>query len=151
MLEYIAQIWLLFGIVLIVLEVALGMTIVLLFASLSAFTIGFLIFLEKIDHANLTAQGALFLTFMLLWAALLWKKLKSFRGSKNTTSDYANIIGQSAVVVDDLHKNKSGSIKWSGTTINAEIDPNSKHDLLPKGEEVTVIKVQNNTFIVDKR
>ena len=151
MIDYIAQFWFLIGIILMVLEVALGMTIVLFFASLSAFTIGFFIYTGKLDPANLIAQGILFLAFTLVWAALLWKRLKNFRDSKSNSDEYKNIIGQSAVILGDLHKGKMGSVKWSGTTVKAEIDPNSKHHLLAKNEEVTVISVKNNIFIVDKR
>jgi membrane protein implicated in regulation of membrane protease activity len=151
MFDYIAQIWFFIGIILIVLEVVFGMTIVLFFASLSAFTLGFLIYLDKLDPANFVAQGILFLVFILIWAALLWKKLKNFYGFKRNNDEYQNIIGQSAVLLNDLHKGKTGSIRWSGTTVKAEIDPNSKHRLLAKDEEVTVIRVQNNIFIIDKR
>lgn len=150
MIDYMAEIWFLIGIILMILEVALGMTIVLFFCSLAAFTLGFFLYFDRVDPANFIAQGIIFLLFTFAWAALLWKKLKNFRDSKNK-DEYVNIIGQSAVIINDIHKGKTGTVRWSGTTVNAEIDPNSKHHLLAKGDEVTVIMVVNNIFIVDKR
>ncbi|MFI4983926.1 MAG: NfeD family protein [Rickettsiales bacterium] len=150
MFEHIAQFWFLLGVILIIMEVMLGMTIVLLFAALSAFSVGFLLFIEKIGTMNITSQGALFLTFMLIWAALLWRRLKAFKDLKNPKDEYTNFVGQTATVIHDLHKGTAGSVKWSGTTMNAQIEPTSKHDLFKKGEEVTVVAVKNNTFIVNK-
>lgn len=150
MIDYVAEIWFLIGIILMILEVALGMTVVLFFCSLSAFTLGFFLYFGKVDPENFIGQGIIFLVFTFAWAALLWKQLKNFRDSKNK-DEYVNIIGQSAVIISDIHKGKTGTVRWSGTTINAEIDPNSKHHLLAKGDEVTVVKVVNNIFIVDKR
>ncbi len=137
--------WFIVGIVLIVVEVFLVPGAGILFAGVGAITVGGAL-IAGWTHA-IDNQFILFFLFTGIWAALLWKPLKSLMNSED--SGYSDFIGEIAIVYGEpLEKNKKGQLKWSGTIMNCEIAPEeSSRKILPDAE-VIIVGVSKGILLV---
>jgi membrane protein implicated in regulation of membrane protease activity len=139
-------IWLLAGSILIVFEVTLLSGVGLLFAGLSAISVGIALIAGWIESP--TVQ---FITFFLItgfWAAALWKPLKNFM--KSPQSGFDDMIGSIAIVFGNpIKPGQMGKVKWSGTIMKCKfiLETEEKFDLAP-GTEVTIVEVSNGILIV---
>ena len=144
--KYTVEFWSIIGLLLIIAELY-GFTIILLFASFSAFTLCIFAVFFPVIHNKILIQLALFAAFCFTYTISLYKPL---RGSlyKKRDDTYKNIIGDSAVIIGhDLTKDKIGTVKWSGTICKAK----THEDLIKKGTTVSIISVEQNIFNVKKK
>lgn len=140
--------WLIFGVVCFALE-AFGITGVgLFFAGLGALSLAVLMQLGTPEPAAFVAQFAWFFGFTAVWAALLWKPIKDYR-MRRKASDYSNMVGDRGTVAGKpLVKGKEGKVKWSGTTMVAEICPECTVAEIAVGESVVIKDVKGNKLFV---
>jgi membrane protein implicated in regulation of membrane protease activity len=148
-LDDIGMYWLVTGAFLIIFELSFVPGIGLLFAGLGAISCGALISWGFVDEQYYDLQMLWFFTITIIWAICLWLPFKRFRYRKSTDS-FNNMIGSSAVVVsNDLKKGEIGTVKWSGTVMNAKIDSNCPQDLMAVGTNVVIKNVQGNVLIIE--
>ena len=142
-------IWLALGALFLAIE-ALGVSGVgFLFAGLGAFTTGLLIHYDVSDPKILMEQLAWFFGTTVIWTAVLWVPLQRMRVSRVLASEYSNILGNTAVVTGGpLIKGQTGHVKWSGTTMKAELDPKTLTDEVPEGADVVVRDTRGIKLIV---
>jgi inner membrane protein len=144
-----AEFWFLLGLVLIVLEVVMGFTIVLLFTSLAAFTVGFIMYWKFMVFEGIYWQFAAFFALTVIWALILWKPLKRLKERNSKHGNVQNFVGQSVEVIDaDLTKINPGNAKWSGTIVKAIIHPDFREEKLPVGTIAKIVDVRDNVFVV---
>jgi len=158
---YSSEVWFVIGLICVVLEVMLGLTIVVFFFALAAFSMGFLLFFELTSFEDHLVQLATFCAMTLGWAIVLWKPLKRFKnkplpnavdssGESVHVEKFENYIGQNVTISGkDLKRGEIGTATWSGTTVNVSIDPKAEDDLLTVNSVATVVEVKNNIFIVN--
>lgn len=138
--------WILLGAALLILEVTIVPGIGLFFAALGALTLGGLMTFDVIIEDSFYLQLAYFFGFTTAWTIVLWKPLKKRRAG----SGYSNIIGSSATTTGNgLIKDKTGSVKWSGTTMKARIRSESEVSEIAAGEEVWIHEIKQSVLIVD--
>ncbi len=137
--------WLIGGGVLLALE-AFGMPgIGLLFAGLAALVTGLLVEFGAVSADQIAAQWAVFLIGTILFAGLLWKKLKNWRFG--TGPRYRNMIGDEAIVIDALSGDFTGNVRWSGTLMQAKLQHGTTSTALI-GARVTIAAIEGNILIV---
>ncbi len=141
-----SAIWLIAGALLIILELVLVPGIGFLFAGLGAISVGGGLIAGWID--SLSAQFILFFLSTAFWTALLWKPLKSFIAGKE--SGFDDMVGSTAVVFDQsIEKGKMGKVKWSGTIMKCQFDPEADGlEVIAPETEVTITKVSKGILIV---
>ncbi len=139
-------IWLLTGALFIALE-AFGIPgIGALFIGLGAILTGLFIELGIIaSDAYVMQFAALFINSSIL-AVLLWKKVKQFRGAPGKAGNYQNMIGDEATVIGLLTQGHKGQVRWSGTTMIAELA--SGEPDLTEGASVIITEVNGNVVTV---
>ena len=138
--------WLIGGAALLALE-AFGIPgIGALFAGLAAIVTGLLIEFGALPADDLLAQGATFFLATVLFAALLWKKLKNWRLSPGGPR-YRNMVGDEAIVVDALSGDFTGNVRWSGTVMQARLQHGTVAEL-PIGARAVITAVDGNVLIV---
>ena len=144
-----ATIWFLAGGALIAIEVFLVSGIGIFFAGLGAITVG-LILLFKPDYSTV-AQFTWFFASTALWAAVLWKPFKSFYSAPD--HGHNDMIGRNVTVgPEGLTKEKKGSVKWSGTMMNARLSDSATIENAEAGAELVILSVSGGTLEVsDKR
>ncbi len=141
-----AYYWLIAGAVLMVLEAFAVPGIGFMFAGLAALLTGLLVKLGFTGD-NIYAQFATFFGLTVIWAALLWKTLKSFRLNPKG-GHYDNMVGTSATVHEKpLVHGVPGQVKWSGALMNAELSSNASGEAL-QDTQVEIVAVKGNTLIV---
>lgn len=139
--------WLLAGGIMVALEAFILPGIGLLFAGLAAIVVGAAVQMELV--ANPYAQAGLFLALTGAWAALLWKPLKKFHRGSHKGAGYQNIVGTTAAVINEpLVKGKKGQVRWSGTNMQAVLDPHALTDNVAVGQEVTVVAIEGIVLTV---
>lgn len=137
--------WLIAGAVLLALE-AFGIPgMGFLFGGIAAILVGTLVETGLIDPLDLITQGAVFSLTTVLFAALLWKKLKSWRLNPNTPH-YHNMVGTEAVVTQELIHDRVGEVRWSGTLMRARLA--DTHGSLTLGTTVIIRAVEGNVLLV---
>lgn len=143
--------WLLAGAAMLALE-AFGLPgIGFLFAGLGAILVGAAIEAGLVGAANYMAQLAVFLIFTSIFAALLWKKLKTWRMNPRGET-YQNMIGETAVIaLSGLQKGATGQVRWSGTLMQAELDPSESALGLAEGTIVKIVAVKGNVLYVKQQ
>jgi membrane protein implicated in regulation of membrane protease activity len=143
-----AEIWLIVGVLLLLLE-AFGMSGVgLLFAGLGCLSVGAFLNLELIASDNTLVHFVWFFAMTALWTAVLWKPMQRFYSSRNKKG-YKNMVGDTAYVsAGGLSKSSGGDVTWSGTTMKAELDKDSVTETLAGGAAVIIIDVRGATLIV---
>lgn len=143
--------WFICAAILILLEVVAGFTVTLLFAALSAFTLGILIEINFVPQNNIVAHLTYFCGFTLFWLALFYKPLRELIKKHHNQNNYSNIVGNDAVVSGaGLKKGEMGQVKWSGSLFNAQIRDGSDLSEIAADQAVTIVEIKGNTFIVDK-
>jgi membrane protein implicated in regulation of membrane protease activity len=114
-----SSIWLIAGVLLIILEIALFPGIGFLFAGLGAISVAAGLIAGWID--SLSAQFILFFLATGFWTAILWRPLKKFIKGKG--SGFDDMVGSTAVVFgQSIEKGKMGEVKWSGTIMKCQLD-----------------------------
>lgn len=142
--------WVLAGIVLVLIEVSVVPGIGFLFAGLGAITLGALLIFGFFEIHGWFEHIAYFFFFTTIWAVVLWAPLK--RAVRNSKGEgYSNIIGDSAVTLEDLEEGKMGRIKWSGTTMRARIALDSTSKKIAKGETVWIHENKGGLLHVDTK
>lgn len=140
--------WLLAGALLLALE-AFGLPgIGLLFAGLAAILVGIAVEAGLIGVDAVIAQFAVFFIFTTVFAAILWKKLISWRLKPNQ-AEYQNMIGDKAVIVHaGLQKGAMGEVRWSGTTMQAMLDVSEPAQALPENTLVEIVAIEGTVLKV---
>ena len=147
--EHIAYYWLVASMVFLALE-AFGISGVgFLFAGLAAVCVGILIELDVISRFDMVEQFATFFGATTVCALLLWKPLKRWYSNKEGRA-YSNIVGTMAKVTspEGLRKGSLGEVKWSGTTMQAELTMESPKMHIAEGEMVVVVSVKGSKLVV---
>jgi len=138
--------WLIGGAALIALE-ALGIPgIGALFAGLAALLTGLLIEFGALPAEDMIAQWAVFLLATILFAALLWKKLKNWRINPSAPR-FQNMVGDEAIVVEALTGDAIGKVRWSDTLMQARLQHGTVAEL-PVGARTTIVAVDGNILTV---
>lgn len=138
--------WLIAGTSLLLLE-ALGIPGAgLLFAGLGALVTGVAISLGMVAEGDTLTQFIVFFAVTGIWTALLWKPLQRFR-TNNKEKKFNNIVGDTAVVGQAGLGTEGGQVKWSGTTMNAQLAEGVSTNLAA-GAKVIITDVQGTTLIV---
>ena len=145
--DHIAIAWLLFGAICICVE-AFGVPgIGFLFAGLAAITIGGFLSFDILASESFISQIAWFLILSFAWGILLWKPFKRLQTIRHKA--FHSMIGQTATIVKyPLKKHTKGVVKWSGTTLTAQLDDSCKKDTINVGEEVTILAIIGSTVTV---
>jgi membrane protein implicated in regulation of membrane protease activity len=147
--DYAVWIWISAALTLILLEVIMGFPLVFFITGLAAFSAAFAIWLWPILVGSVIDQVIVFLGAIPLWALILWKPLKLALKKHKEQNNFLNIVGQSAIVNEaELIKGKSGNIRWSGTIVRAQLSQDVQQAKVSAGEEVTIVEVKENIFIV---
>ncbi len=141
--------WLIAGAALMALE-AFGIPgIGLFFAGLAAIIVGGLVTAEVMGAESYLIQLSLWFGMTVVMAVALWRPMKRWRLNPNSKDTFSNMVGDTATVQSaPLVKGTPGKVKWSGTTMGAELDPESITTEIPVGSLVEVVEVRGNTLIV---
>lgn len=141
-----SSIWLIAGALLIILELAIVPGIGFLFAGLGAISVGAGLIVGWID--SLSAQFILFFLSTSFWTAILWKPLKKFIEGKE--SGFDDMVGSTAVVFDQsIVKGKMGKVKWSGTIMKCQFDPEAEGlEMIAPETEVIITGVSRGILII---
>lgn len=116
-----------------------------LFAGIGAFFTAGMVELGLIDPSHYVMQFAVFFVITTAATALMWKKLKSWRLNPNAPH-YSNIVGTEAVVVDTVDHD-AGTVRWSGTLMQARLQHGTVA-VLQTGAKVTITAVHGNVLTV---
>lgn len=120
----------------------------LFFAGLAALATGSLVLAGIIGSDAYAIQTAIFLGGSAAFAAILWKPLQRCRQSASA-KPYRNMVGDIATVADaPLTKQKTGTVTWSGTRMQAILAPESTVDSLDPGSIVEITEISGNRLIV---
>ena len=138
--------WLIAGALLIILEIILFPGIGFLFVGLGAISVGAFLIAGWIE--SLSAQFILFFLATGFWTAILWKPLKKFIGGKETGFD--DMVGSTAVVFgQSIGKGKMGKVKWSGTIMKCQFDPEAEgFEMIAPETEVIITGVSKGVLII---
>ncbi len=139
------QTWLLLAAIFAAVEIFILPALGFVFAALGAIVTALLIHYGVIEATPLMAFSAFF-GVTVVSAAALWKWLKSLYAGRGT---YTDIVGSTAEVIDTpLAKGKKGSVRWSGTTMQAILAEDADVKSLDIGTSVTIIAVTGTTLTV---
>lgn len=120
-----------------------------LFAGLAAIITGILIEYGPLEQDEMLKQTASFMALTAAFTVLLWKKLKRWRTNPSADGHFSNMVGDDATVLaDGIHMTRGGKVKWSGTTMMAELSETAEVESIAEGEKVTVVSVKGNCLIV---
>lgn len=137
--------WLLAGAVLLALE-AFGIPgIGFLFAGIAAILVGALVELALIDPLSIITQFGVFGLATVLFAILLWNKMKSWRMNPSAPQ-YNNMIGTEAVVTQELINDAIGEVRWSGALMRARLA--DKSGSVTVGRTVIIREMDGNVLLV---
>ena len=117
-----------------------------LFVGLGAIVTGLLVETSILAEGNLPSQVAAFLISTVLFTIALWKRLKSWRMNPSAPR-YRNMVGDEAVVATPLIGDAAGTVRWSGTTMQARLQPGTVAEL-PADARVRITAVDGNVLIV---
>ena len=157
MMEYISSnfpgYWIALGFAMLAAEVLIFgfSTIILLFAGIGAIITGLLMSVGLLAE-TWTAGLSSFGIATGVSSALLWKPMQRLQNNasvkREPTSDF---IGIDFILNQDISLTKPGKHPYSGLEWKVEIDKDSAHDVLKKGERVVVTSVDAGVFRVKKR
>ena len=137
--------WLAVGIVLILLEFTTIPGIGFLFLGLGALTSSALMYyFPYLESYQIVAIGLC----SLGWFLILWWPLKRFvYGTKGGKSDYFDIVGMRVdVAIEDIEPAGMGQVYWSGTIMNAKMDPHDSEGA-KVGDKLYVSEVRGNIMV----
>jgi membrane protein implicated in regulation of membrane protease activity len=150
--EYITYLWLAAGAVLLALEAFGAPGIGLVFAGLAGILVGIMLGFGLIDGTAYDWQLIYWFGFTAATAAVLWKPLQRWRTSSTSDEVFNNMVGDMATIVEkDLVAGQTGRAKWSGTVMNAELDPDAAETMLKVDETAEIIQVKGNVLILRPR
>ncbi len=138
--------WLALGALLLALE-AFGVSgIGFLFAGLAAIITA--IFAHLGWAETVWTQTAWFFAVTVAWAVLLWVPMQRMKVQKHAgVEGFANMVGDEVTVLKGgLHPNKSGKVRWSGTTMKAKLADGATAQA--EGETVLIQAVKGTVLIV---
>lgn len=145
-LEHAPYYWLALGALFLLFETLGASGIGFLFAGLGAITAGILAHIGMAE--TLWGQLAWFCAATAGWAAILWVPMRKYKLAV-PDAPYNDMIGDEAVVTETgLRRGMAGQVRWSGTLMEARLDPASPLDDLPPGTAVVVTGVKGNAMIV---
>ncbi len=141
-----SAVWLIAGVILIIIEIILFSGIGFLFTGLGAITVGAGLVVGWID--SLSSQFILFFLSSAFWTVVLWKPLKSFIAGKE--SGFEDMVGSTAVVFgESIEKGKIGQVKWSGTIMKCQFDPEAEElEMIAPETEVIITAVSKGILII---
>lgn len=144
-----AEFWLMFGFIMLVLEVVTGFTVgVFLFAGLGGLVTGLLMTVGVLPLTWIAGVACTGISSGVI-ASLLWKPLKKLQGDRPVGKDNSSdLIGHEFVVDSDIAQNRPGATSYSGIAWKVEIDKDSGVDIIPAGQRVTVTSVEVGVFRV---
>lgn len=123
----------------------------LLFAAIAAFCVGMVLQLGFLDETNLISQGATFFALTGFWALVLWKPLKHSHFGKSRRRHH-DMVGRMAIVGEaGLHKGKTGTVSWSGTTMRARLADDAAMDMAAAGDELMIVNVDGSMLILAQK
>ncbi len=143
-LQNINHLWLIAGAVLVIFEFFIAPGVGFLFAGLGAITVGALLQAGLINEQ--IWQWIIFLAATLVWLLVLYKPLARFKMSKDH-KPFSDMVGRKAILVNSLLPGETGQVKWSGTLMNARLDPSVKESIAG-GAEVVITHVEGNVVLV---
>ncbi len=143
-LNNITYLWLIAGAVLVIAEFIILPGVGFLFAGLGALVVGALLEFGIISGPMM--PWLLFFASTLGWTLLLWKPLKNYKLSQSHVP-FSDMVGKKAVLLKPLSHGTTGQARWSGTIMNAKLDPNNEGTIL-EGTEVTITRVEGNVLVV---
>lgn len=140
-------IWLIAGALLLALEAFGASGIGFLFAGIGAILTG--IIAESGVAGTLLAHIAWFFGATSLSAIVLWKPMQRWvQHRKAGQADFSNIIGNEAMVIaGGLEPGKRGKVRWSGTTMQAQLAPQVTEPV-DEGTVVIISEVKSNLLVV---
>lgn len=144
--------WIALGFALLAIEVlVLGFsTIILLFAGIGAIITGLLMTVGVLAE-TWTAGLSCFGIATGISSALLWRPMKNLQNKSVSKSGLSSdFIGIDFILTEDISVTKPGKHPYSGVEWKVEIDKNSEHDTLSKGDRVEVTSVDAGIFRVKK-
>lgn len=144
-----AEFWLIFGFVMLVLEVVTGFTIgVFLFGGLGALVTGLLMSVDVLPHTWIAGVACTGISSGVI-ATLLWKPLKRLQNDRPVGKDNSSdLVGHEFVLEDDIAVNKPGTTHYSGISWKVEIDKDAGVNTIQAGQRVTVSSVEVGVFKV---
>lgn len=141
--------WLIAGTIFIAVEMFGVPGLGFLFIGIGALIVGGSIELGVIAGDAYLIQFVIFALISVISAALLWSKLKSRQSSEPS---YSNMVGTEAIVAKGgLTGNKEGEVKWSGTTMRAQLVNNDGLAVVAEGTAVTIERVEGNLLFVSPK
>ncbi|WPX96552.1 NfeD family protein [Candidatus Bandiella euplotis] len=142
--------WYLLGALLLIMEMLMGGTIIMFFAGIAAFSVAFVIRFDVVTLNSIISQVGMFCAFLCFWSISLWKPARYIVNLNKPAKDYNNFEGSVAVVYsDELDNKKVGEIKWSGAVCKAKLTAVNGVAPVRKGDNVKIISVENNVFLVE--
>jgi membrane protein implicated in regulation of membrane protease activity len=144
-----SSIWLTIGAFLIFLEIVVFSGIGLLFAGLAAICVGAALISGWIDSQS--EQFILFFFASAFWTAVLWKPLKKFIAGKE--SGFDDMVGSTAIVYGEpIEKGKMGKVKWSGTIMNCQFEPETETiKTIAPDTEAIISKISKGLIIIKEK
>ena len=144
-----AEFWLVFGFVLLALEVVTGFTVgVFLFAGLGALISGGLMSFGVLPETWVAGISSTGIATGLI-TSLLWKPLKRLQGDRPLEKDNSSdLVGHEFVLDSDLTRKKPGSTNYSGISWRVELDKDAGVDTIEAGQRVSVSSVEVGVFKV---
>lgn len=137
--------WYVLSIILLVFEIGLS-GIGLFFAAVGAALTGICVSYDVVPQG--VSEWTYFFTLTFISVSVLWGP---FRKISNRGKEYNNITkGRGIVESEKLNKHSLGTIKWSGTVVNAMLDNSSSDEELIQGDEVEIVSTEKNIFYVKK-
>lgn len=115
----------------------------LLFIGIGALVTGLLSVLGL--FSSWTVGILLFTVLSVVSTLILWKFFKS---KPKEAADEINMIGETVKVKDEVTKEKTGTVSWSGATWQAEIDKSSKKSKFLKGDKAIIARTKNITVYI---
>ena len=120
-----------------------------LFAGLAAIGVAIVAEIGVVTKSAYIAQFAWFFLLTAVFALLLWKPMRKMQ-TTSKDKPYSNIVGDTATVGDEpLRKGQTGTARWSGTIMQAELSPHAPVDELEPGTIVKILSVSGTKLIVD--
>lgn len=148
----VGYLWLIAGALFVALEVFGAPGIGLLFGGLAALLVGMLLQAGILGVEDIVLQVGLWFGSTVMIAVLLWKPLKRWRSPKSDGKEFSNIVGDTAVIfAGELVRGSTGQARWSGTIMQAEIDPVADATRIEEGTIVEITQVRGNTLYVRPR
>lgn len=128
-------IWIVFGVCLLILELALPTGFFLLFSGVSAVLVGLMV---KLDLLSQYWTQWLAFTAISFAAILLFRKKMLMRNEHKSTSYNDNMIGEVAVALEDIASQNTGTVEFMGSSWKAK---NDSAQVIQRGQACIILRV----------